>query len=120
MQKILVVDDDPVFCEIVRDKLSNEYDITVVNDGMEAVACLKDDDFDLVITDILVPGRDGIEITQHLLRKKPDAKIIAVSGGGASVDSESYLDLARRFGAQSVYSKHYPISQLTDLVKEIF
>lgn len=119
MKTILVIDDDPVFCEVVNDKLSEKYLLSIANSGDEAVALIQENPFDLIITDIVMPGLDGIEVTQFIKKNVPNAKIIAVSAGGASISSERYLALAKRFGAQNIYSKHYPISQLTELVNEI-
>lgn len=115
MKKILIIDDDPVFTEILSDQLVDRYELTVMHDGDQAVNILQKDDFNLVVTDILVPGRDGIEITQHLIKHKPEMPIIAVSGGGV-INSDSYLDLARRFGVEHVHSKHEPITELIKMI----
>lgn len=118
MKNIIIVDDDILFCEVAKDQFSSDYHITTFNNGNDASEFIKQNHFDLLITDILLPGQDGFEIIQLTQSERSDAKIIAISGGG-SVDSESYLDLAKRFGVVYTFSKQSPISQLTEIVKEI-
>lgn len=118
MKNIVIVDDDILFCEVAKDQFSTDYNITIFNNGNDASEFIRQNNFDLLITDILLPGQDGFEIIQLVRAERHNAKIIAISGGG-SIDSESYLDLAKRFGVAYTFSKQSPISQLTEIVKEI-
>jgi DNA-binding NtrC family response regulator len=118
MKNIVIVDDDLLFCEIARDQFSAAYNIVVFNHGSEAFEFIKNNTFDLLITDILLPGQDGFEIIQMVKDEKKTTKVIAVSGGG-SIASESYLDLAKRFGVDYTYSKQSPITELTEIVNDI-
>ncbi|MGL4854654.1 MAG: response regulator [Lentisphaeria bacterium] len=117
-KKILVIDDDPVLCEIIADQLIDQFFITTLNDGTEALNYIRSESFDLYISDILLPGLDGIELTQEILSQNPDAIIIVISSGGC-IDSSKYLNLAQSFGASYTFDKHSPICELTELIKTI-
>ena len=74
---------------------------------------------DLVIVDLIMPGKDGIETIQELKRLEPDIKIIAISGGGI-IQPDLYLKLARQFGA--IYSFKKPIrnDEMLTFVENLF
>lgn len=84
------------------------YEVSVAQDGVEAPKIMAAKPIDLVITDLLMPERDGLEFITELRKKYPNVKIIAMSGGG-HVARDSYLRIAKNFGAHCLLEK--PFSQ---------
>jgi len=83
MEKILIIDDEPHICAVLREILVREgFTVEVAPDGQVGVAMWRKDPVDLVLTDIFMPNKDGIETILELKRSRPHAKIIAMTGGG--------------------------------------
>jgi DNA-binding NarL/FixJ family response regulator len=73
---------------------------------------------DVVITDILMPQKEGIETIREVQERAPNTRIIAVSGGGMS-HNLMFLDVARAFGADAVLAKPFRPAQLVDMVEQV-
>jgi CheY-like chemotaxis protein len=112
---ILIVDDDPIFRAIALEALVElTPDLAAAGDGKEALEWLSGNPVDLVITDINMPNRDGIELIGDIRNRWPDTVIVAVSGGSAAAGADLLLATARLLGAYCVC--HKPVSPKT-LVK---
>jgi CheY-like chemotaxis protein len=117
LRRILVVDDDQQIRFMLRMTLEREgYELEEAADGKTALALLARQSFDLVITDIIMPGKEGIQVIKEMKRDQPDLKIIAISGGGY-VSASKYLDSATDFGADLTLNK--PLSR-ADLLKAVY
>ena len=90
---------------------------TAVN-GDEALAHASHKNFDLVITDIIMPSKDGIEVIIALRKAQPTAKIIAISGGGR-LNAKDYLGIAQKLGAAATLSKPFSGSELVASVERV-
>jgi two-component system response regulator (stage 0 sporulation protein F) len=105
MAKILVFDDEPSILLMLKkmlEKAGHEVDIALNgNDGLELF--MKNQP-DLLITDIIMPHKDGLEVVLELRKKYPELKIIAISGGGR-IHPEGYLPTAKHFGADLIFQK---------------
>jgi CheY-like chemotaxis protein len=88
------------------------YVVTSASNGAEAFRAIAKARFDVVITDMLMPERDGIEVIGELRRLQPDARIVAMSGGGRG-SRDHYLQTAKGLGAHAVLGKPFSISELT-------
>ena len=88
------------------------------SDGSEAVRIFREDEIDLVITDIIMPDKEGLESIMDLKEIDQDVKIIAMSGGGR-LEPHSYLQMASKFGAKKVFQKPLSIALLLAAVKEL-
>ena len=98
MSRVLVIDDDGAFRSACVSILRNEgYEAIGARNGADAIRLLDKIEVDLVITDILMPEKDGIETIQELKRSHSAIKVIAVSGGGAI--GEASLCVCRSLGA---------------------
>ena len=118
MTRILVIDDDELACFTLRDILEQEnYEVTVAKDGVEGIALFTSEPFPLVITDLLMPEKEGIETIIELKKDFPDTKIIAITGGG-SLNITNLLSLARQLGADHVIAKPFGIDEILDCVNE--
>ncbi len=119
MARILVVDDDEQIRFMLRIILEREgYEVTDAPNGKWALALLVDAPADLVIIDIIMPVKEGIQTIIELRRDYPDLKIIAISGGGY-VSAQQYLDSAVEFGADCTLAKPIPRADLLKAVREL-
>ncbi|MBF0161910.1 MAG: response regulator [Magnetococcales bacterium] len=100
MANILVIDDDPASCFLVKSLLEKVgYRVFVAGGGDEGLRLFAKHPIDVVITDILMPGTDGLAVIRELLTRAPDVKIIALSGGGMILTAEISVHVARKMGA---------------------
>ncbi len=105
MARILVVDDEPLICEMLDITLSRAgHDVSTANDGAAAVKIAAQDPIDLVIADIVMPLKDGLETIVFLRQEHPDLKIIAISGG-SPIGGADLLAMARHAGAHDAFRK---------------
>jgi CheY-like chemotaxis protein len=116
---VLVVDDDPIQRAIVCEVLQPGYDCEEARNGAEALRQLAKRPADLVIVDMLMPEKDGIETIGAIRARWPSIRIIAISGGGASLPSRYLLDTAKAVGADAVMDKPLSRHVLPVLVAEV-
>ena len=117
MTKILVIDDD----ELVRSTITAalelaDYEVVQACDGQEGVDTFQTAKFDLVVTDIIMPEKEGIEAIIEIRQHDPNIKIIAISGGGRT-SNQIFLDVAKKFGAVDVLPKPFTPKQLVTMVQ---
>jgi CheY-like chemotaxis protein len=118
-QSILVIDDDEPIRELLRTILEREgYRVLEAPDGDEGLKQFTETPTDLVITDLIMPGKEGIETIRDLRQKFPGVKIIAVSGGGR-IGPDSYLKMAKGVGALRTLSKPFDRTVLLKTVEEV-
>jgi two-component system response regulator (stage 0 sporulation protein F) len=114
MATILLVEDD----DLVRDMLAQmleraSHKLITATNGEEAVEILKNNEPDIMITDIIMPKKSGITLISEVKNKHPDMEIIAISGGGR-LDPTGYLDLSESIGATVSFEK--PVDKLALLM----
>jgi two-component system, NtrC family, response regulator HydG len=119
MARILVVDDDGDLCSALRNSLEGLFGHTVfvANDAAEALRLHKECRADLVVTDIFMPGSDGLDLIRSLGRDNKALKVIAMSGSSGRVyrggRGAYQLVAARALGAMETLSKPFDLSTLT-------
>ncbi len=119
MNRILIVDDDQQIRTMLRITLEREdYEVVEAGDGFAAVAVYKTQAIDLVITDIVMPDKEGIELIMELKAMDPQVRIIAISGGGR-INPEDYLKWARRFGVAHTFSKPVDRQKLLEAAADL-
>ena len=119
MGRIMVVEDDKAVRELLREILKRAgHEVIAARNGKEAIALYQETPADLVITNILMPEKEGLETIQEMRRDDPDIKIIAISGGG-QIGPADYLEIARRFGARRTFSKPFDRKELLAAVDEL-
>jgi DNA-binding NtrC family response regulator len=117
VSRILLIDDDAVFRKMVRVMLrSAGHDVHEEADGNAGVASYRLERRDVVITDILMPEKEGLETIQELRRLDPTVQIIAMSGAGQG--RSGYLKLAVRLGARRILLKPFTLDELLDAVSD--
>ena len=118
-QSVLVVDDDDIFrgflCTVLR---KAGYQIFETGNGTKAVALFREHRPDLVLTDLLMPGRDGMEVLRDIRAIDPEARVIIISGGG-DVVPVGFLDLAPKMGAAATLTKPFDHRQLLAVVQKV-
>jgi DNA-binding response OmpR family regulator len=116
LARILIIDDEDLLRETIAQVLGDAgFDTREASDGEQGIAEFRKSPSDLVITDILMPTKEGIETIRELRRISSGVKIIAMSGGGNLLKT-SYLDVARQLGANVVLKKPFEMRALLDAV----
>jgi two-component system response regulator (stage 0 sporulation protein F) len=105
MAKILVFDDEPFILLMLKKMLERAgHEVDIALNGSDGMELFEKNKPDLLITDIIMPHKDGLEVVLQLRKKYPELKIIAISGGGR-IHPEGYLPSAKHFGADLVFQK---------------
>ncbi len=119
MKNILIIDDDETICKLFQVSLQdNDFEIDIAFNGDEGLKILKEKEFHLVITDIVMPEKEGIETIGEIKLKYPDIKIIAISGGGRG-KPENYLKIADLMGVNKTFQKPVDVFELQGYVKQL-
>ncbi len=117
--QVLVADDDELILMLIKNTLTkHNCEVTTAKDGDEALRMSMNKEFDLVITDILMPGVEGFEFIPEILDKYPNTKIVAISGEGR-IGHTSYLELAQTVGAGAGLQKPFLPSQLISIIQDV-
>ena len=118
MIQILVVEDDPAFRSVVGAALT-KYGYTVIeaSDGLAGLTLLKTHAVDLIVTELLMPEMDGIELIVELREAKTTIPIIAMTG--RPDDTEVYLSVAKAFGAKYVFKKPFVMDEFISAVRSL-
>ena len=119
MTRILLIDDDELARDMLRQMLERAgYDVVEAASGREGLQHYQASVIDLIITDILMPDQDGLETIQELRRLAPEAKIIAISGGGQS-GLFDLLPIAAKLGAQWTLRKPLRRLELLEAIRQL-
>jgi DNA-binding response OmpR family regulator len=120
MARILIIDDDDQVRKMLRLTLNAAgFDVVEAQDGKIAMKLFHQDPLiDLVITDLIMPEKEGIETIIELRRDFPKVPIIAISGGGR-IDPNDYLVLAKKLGAKITLEKPFCRKDIIDAVNEL-
>lgn len=120
MARILIIDDDDQIRKMLRLTLNAAgFDVIEAQDGKIAMKLFNQDlTVDLVITDLIMPEKEGIETIIELRRDFPKVPIIAISGGGR-IDPNDYLLLAKKLGAQITLEKPFSRKDIINAVNEL-
>ena len=119
MAKILIVDDECEIRKMLQRVLGRSgHALFEASNGQEAIEQLQRESHELVITDIVMPEKEGLETIMQIRRDFPDVKIIAISGGGR-VGATHYLDMAQRVGADRTFAKPFDRTDVINAVREL-
>jgi CheY-like chemotaxis protein len=115
--RILIIDDEYSVRRLLSEVLKGAgHELMEVATAKEGLRLLRERPIDLVVTDILMPDMDGLEVTRLLHREFPSVKILALSGGSQDVD---YCQVARSLGAHDTLMKPVSVQQLRDTVANL-
>ena len=118
MARILIIDDEELVRHVMRRMVEwAGHEAVEAQNGEQGVALQNENPADLIIIDMIMPGRHGIDVIVELKRAHPDVSIVAMSGGkwGYNVD---YLPIARKLGVRMVMDKPFEMSELLRVVRD--
>jgi CheY-like chemotaxis protein len=116
MARVLLIEDNQAQREILRLILEKMgHTVIEASDGDDGLSRYARDGADLVLTDLIMPGKEGLETIQEFRRTYPAVKVIAMSGG-ARVGAHDYLKVAKQFGAVRVLSKPFSSAELAEAI----
>ena len=115
---VLVIDDDDMLRQMLARALGLEgFTVEQASDGLQGVELARSRPIDLVVTDLVMPGQEGMETILTLRRERPRLPIIAISGG--VTNSKLYLDIAAKIGARRVLPKPFQPRTLIALIEQV-
>jgi DNA-binding response OmpR family regulator len=119
MAEILIVDDDPEILAFLRIVLEREgHCVDSCADGKSARTMYDSKKYDLLVTDVVLPGKEGLDLILELERDYPGLKVIAMSGGDR-IEPDYYLELATILGAQHTLAKPFTPAEFLTKVRGI-
>lgn len=117
--RVLVIDDDKRLTQLLCDALSGAgFVASGAEDGEEGMRAFLAERPDVVVTDIIMPEREGLETLRAMKSHTPSVKVIAISGGGR-VGADTFLQLADRMGADATLAKPFRPSDLIALIRDL-
>ncbi len=119
MSKILIIDDEKDIRNLFRELLEKEgYEVFEADNGITGLETFKKENTDMVITDIIMPKKEGLATILELRKDNPDLKIIAITGGGYIIRRD-FLGYAQKFGANEVLTKPLKLDILVETVNNL-
>lgn len=120
MARILVVEDDSLVRSMLQQMLEREeHDVAVASDGAEALKALNKEQFELIVTDLIMPNMEGIEFIRSLYKQENKPKIIAISGGSPLLSPLTQLKSAKFLGANLTFTKPIDREEFVTAVREL-
>jgi len=118
MANILLVEDEPLVSETLSSAMKSKgHTVVTAANGVEGLKRFAERSFDLIVTDIIMPDKEGIEMILEMRRHKPDAKIIAISGGGRTGNVE-FLKMAESLGAMATLKKPIRLAEFLTVLND--
>ena len=119
MKRILLIDDEDLTLIFLKKVLLEEgYDVMVASDGESGLAKFRENPADLVITDMVMPVKDGLSMILELRQIDENVPVVAISGGGA-VAKERYLTIAGTLENVRTLAKPMKMSEFRKVVREM-
>ncbi len=119
MSNILVVDDDTSILTFIDHALSSDHTIYTAETVAEAEAISMENKIDLLIADLVIPEKNGIDMIMEFRKNHPDMHIIAISGGGGITGRFDYLPIAKLIGAEITLKKPFSINDLRSSIDKL-
>jgi DNA-binding response OmpR family regulator len=115
--KVLLVDDEQEFVETLADRLQmRDLEPTIAYDGEQALSAMKDEEPDVIVLDLKMPGIDGIEVLRRVKKAYPKVEVIILTGHGSQKDEEA----ARSLGAFDYVNKPVDLENLVPRIRNAF
>lgn len=119
MKRILIIDDEQIVLEVLRKILELEgYEVVTAANGDEGIELFSQKPCDLVITDMVMPGKDGLQTILDLRKEAPALAVIAMSGGG-TISKERYLAVAGYLDGIITITKPFSLESITGAVAKL-
>lgn len=112
-KRVLIVDDEVSVRKIVKRVLDAPgYEFLEAENGSQAIDIFRNEKLDMVITDLVMPGKNGIDLIMEIKKSKKPIPVIAISGGGGVTGRFNYLEIARLIGAENILNKPFENAEL--------
>jgi DNA-binding response OmpR family regulator len=119
MTRVLLVDDDPHIRSMLKIVLERAgHQVEECADGTKALKSHKQHPADLILTDLVMPDKEGLETIREIRRTDRNVKIIAMSGGGRA-GNQDYLKSAKLLGADAVIAKPFTKDEIVDTIRKV-
>jgi len=118
MKKLVVVDDEPEVRSTINVMLSGQYDIKELETVNEVIEYCKKNSVDLIITDLFMPEKSGLDLIESIKEMNYDVKLLAVSGG-SRINKYDFLPIAELMGAHGILHKPFTPNELRGKVREL-
>jgi CheY-like chemotaxis protein len=128
MAAILVVDDEPDVAEAIQAVLEHGgFTVVVANSAAAGLEAVETREFDVVVTDVIMPKVNGLELIRNLRRRHPRLRVIAISGGGSfgplslkpdAISTHAFIEAARDAGAMVVLTKPFDMEDLLSAIRQ--
>jgi len=112
MSNVLVVDDDTSILMFIEQALSENHRVFTAENVSDAERILQANSIDLLITDLVMPDKNGIDMIMEFKKTHPEINVLAISGGGGITGRFDYLPIAKLIGAKITLKKPFSISEL--------
>ncbi len=120
MAKILVVDDEKSIRTLVSKIVSKDgHEVLEAENGVHACEYFQNENIDLIITDLVMPEQNGIEMILELKKTHPDVKVIAISGDSGFSGQIDLLSMAKLLGAKHIIKKPFTVDQIREAVDDV-
>ncbi len=120
MAHILIVDDNPLVRDVLAEyvKLAGHV-AALAGNGNSALEYLSAHPVDVMILDIIMPEKDGIEVMMELLNRKDRCRVIAISGGAEGITQDYVLQLSKKLKVDGVLAKPFNFETLDSILKDV-
>ena len=119
-RKVLLIDDEELIRLALGEILENAgFQVYTAESGTEGLRAFEADRPHLVITDIVMPDCDGLEVIMSIREKAPDTRIIAISGGGNTLPMKNCIEFARNLGVTRAIQKPIRPDLFLEIVREV-
>lgn len=129
MAKIIVIDDEEDVRIVLKQVLERAgYEVSVASGGREGIDMLREEGADVVITDVIMPGIDGVSTVKEIREKFRNTKILVISGGGNvapmsyepdAISTTAFLTSAKKAGADRTLTKPFDRQELIETIREL-
>lgn len=120
MAHVLIVDDDEQVREVLAEfvRLAG-HEVAEAGNGKLALDYMSVNTVDVMILDIIMPEKDGLEVMMELLKRQSHCRVIAISGGAAGINQDYILQMSKKMKVDAVLSKPFNIEVLTATLDEV-
>lgn len=120
MATVLIIDDDELMRTFLVESFEDKgYDVRQAKNGQLGLDSYIQEPTDLVITDLFMPEKDGVEVVRSLIKHDPEVKIIAMSGGDSVAGRKDVLEVLGDFGVRKTFSKPFKIVEVLEAADEL-
>ena len=115
-KNVLIIEDEPIMRNILKNALTKAgFETTIVEDGIKGISAINEGDFDIIITDIVLPKGDGFKVLKWAKEKRPDTSVILITGHGKVKDAVE----AMKLGASDYLTKPFSMEDLALRISKI-